>query len=297
MVQPTLRPLYDTQALGDTLLQTARVLGDSGGFAASVRQLPSGRRGELVRYGLARGPRPRRSVFSTPALRAATLQPSASDLKFEAPQLAGSGDFVLLANPSPLLGDGRGAALAYLQETPDPITKIAWQSWLEVSRDTAKRFGINEGDVVAVETAAGKAELPIFPRGGIRDDVVALATGQGHTVGLYASREHDGKPGEARGVNVVSLLPAATDASGAFAWLSTKASLTPTGAHRRLPNTQRSDNKRGRQLAEAISLAALARGDWNAEAHGEPHGRHGEQDHGGGNWEASHGDAQGADHG
>ncbi len=295
VVQPTLRPLYKTQALGDTLLQTAGVLGD-----AVASQLPAGSFRHVVeanwsdtdwREALGRG-----GVFSSPAPREAVVQQSAAALKFEGPELAGSGEFVLLANPSPLLGDGRGAALSYLQETPDPVTKIAWQSWLEVSRDTAKRLGINEGDVVAIETAAGKAELPIFPRGGIRDDVVALATGQGHTVGLYASREKDGKPGEARGVNVVSLLPAATDASGAFAWLSTKASVAPTGAHRRLPNTQRSDNKRGRQLGEAISLAALARGDWNAAAHGETHGRHGERDHGGGNWEAPHGGSDGDGH-
>ena len=294
IVQPTLRPLYDTQALGDSLLQTGRTMGDD-----VAGRLPEGSFRQVLeaawadtdwREALGRG-----GVFTAVAPTGGTVQRSAARLSFGEPQLDGGGDFVLLTQPSPLLYDGRGALLPWLQETPDPVTKIAWQSWLEVNREVAKRLGINEGDVVAIETAAGTAEVPIFPRGGLREDVVALAVGQGHTVGLFASRANDGQPGQARGVNAFELLPGATDESGGRAWLTTRARLTPTGTHRRLANTQRSDNKRRRQLGESISLAALAQGDWNAEARSQPHGAHGEADHGGGNYEAAH--VNGDDHG
>jgi len=285
IVQPTLRPLYDTQALGDSLLQVGRKMGDD-----VAEKLPEGSFRQVLelawsdtdwREALGRG-----GVFTVVAPTGGAVQRSAAQLSLGEPQFEGGGDFVLLSQPSPLLYDGRGASLPWLQETPDPVTKIAWQSWLEVNRETAKRLGITEGDVVAIETAAGSAEVPIFPRGGIREDVVALAVGQGHTVGLFASHANDGGPGKARGVNAFALLPSVTDESGGRAWLSTKARLTPTGTHGRLANTQRSDNKRRRQLAESISLAALARGDWNAEAWGEFHGAHGEANHGGGNFEA-----------
>ena len=99
------------------------------------------------------------------------------------------------------------ANLPRLQETPDPVSKLAWSSWVEVSRTTAKALGVERGDVVALETAAGRLEVPVYPRGGIRDDVVALAVGQGHTVGRYASHANDGRPGEARGANVIALVP------------------------------------------------------------------------------------------
>ena len=98
---------------------------------------------------------------------------------------------MLLAVPSPMLGDGRGANLPLLQETPDPITKIAWQSWAEISSKTAETLGVSPGDLLAIETPSGKIEVPAWPRGGIRDDVVAVAIGQGHTVGSYAAATPD----------------------------------------------------------------------------------------------------------
>jgi molybdopterin-containing oxidoreductase family iron-sulfur binding subunit len=275
LVQPTIRPLYETQALGDTLLAAARAMGDR-----VAARLPAGSFRDVLeaawadtdwREALARG-----GVWAVPAPSAADLAPSAARLDFEEPQLEGGGPYALLPVPSPLLYDGRGANLPWLQETPDPVTKIAWQSWAEVSRETAEKLGVEEGDVVAIETSFGRAEVPVLPRGGIRDDVVALAIGQGHSVGLFASREGDGRPGQTRGANAIALLPALTDETGGRAWLTANATLTPTGVHRRLPKTQRSDNKRGRQLGESLALTALAKGDRKGEAAaaepGSPHG-------------------------
>jgi len=257
LIQPSLRPLYDTQALGDTLLETARALGASGLPDGSFRGVVEAEwSGGNWRKALARG-----GEWNALAPSGASVAQSVANLRFEAPELQGSGDFVLLANPSPLLFDGRGANLPWLQETPDPVTKVAWQSWAEISSAAAEKMGIHEGDVVSVQTTIGAVELPVFPRGGLRDDVVAIAVGQGHTVGSFASAD-----GSARGVSVISILPALTDESGGRAWLTAAASVTPTGAHRRLPNAQRDDNKRGRQLGEAITLAAFAEGKWNADA-------------------------------
>jgi len=276
LVQPTVRPLYDTQALGDTLLAVGRQVGEGaaarlpqGSFRGILESAWSGA-GADFREALARG-----GVFETPPEGPTPeLVPGIVDLEFGDAPLDGDGDWVLLAHPSPLLGDGSGADLSWLQETPDPVTKIAWGSWAEISHRTAESLGVEYGDVVQVRTPAGRAELPVLPRGGIRDDVVAVALGQGHTVGRWASRD-----GEPRGVNAAALLPAATDASGARAWLTVRARLEPTGRHERPALTQRSDNKRGRQLGEAVSLAALAAGN----GHGDGHGA--EASHGGGHGE------------
>jgi molybdopterin-containing oxidoreductase family iron-sulfur binding subunit len=190
---------------------------------------------------------------------------------------------VLLPVPSPLLHDGRGANLPWLQETPDPVTKIVWQSWAEVSRETAKALGVERGDVVAVETSFGRAELQVLPRGGIRDDVIAIAIGQGHKVGRWASHAAEERPGEARGVNVIELLPPLTDETGGRAWLTTRAKVSGTGAHARITQLQFTDNQRQRQLAESITLAALAGGGAaHAEAApAEGHGAAAAHGHGG----------------
>jgi molybdopterin-containing oxidoreductase family iron-sulfur binding subunit len=268
IVQPTLRPLFDTQMLGDTLLAVGRAMGDS-----VAAKLPEGNFRNVLeaawsgvdwREALAKG-----GDFSNEPVTNATFVGDLSGLEVSEPELAGSGDFILFANPSPLLGDGSGADLPWLQETPDPVTSVCWQSWAEISRSVGEELGIDTGDILKITTASGSIEVPAYLRGGIRDDVIAVAIGQGHTAGRFASLENDGRPGEARGVNVASVLPGLTDESGGRAWLVAKASVEKTGRHERLPYLQYTDNKRGRQLGDAISLAALATAGDGAVAHFE----------------------------
>jgi len=278
VLQPAVRPLQDTQALIDALLDIGRAVSPE-----VAAKLPTGSFRTLLeaawsdadfRQVLQRG-----GVFaekSGPA--SASLSPGVAKLGVADPVLEGEGDYVLLALPSPLLYDGRGANLPWLQEIPDPVTKIVWQSWLEVSHETAQKLGLVAGDVVVIETGGQRrAEVPVVPRGGIRNDVVALAVGQGHTQGLYASRELERGVNDpqgkrlyplpenagrqvARGVNVISLLAAATDEAGGRAWLTTKAKLTKAGRSERVAFTGANDNMRERMLGEAITLSDLVAG-------------------------------------
>jgi molybdopterin-containing oxidoreductase family iron-sulfur binding subunit len=192
----------------------------------------------------------------------------ASTIDVTPPMFSGEGKYTLLAFPHSHFYDGRGAALPWLQEIPDPVTSVAWQSWAEISLKTADDLGVEIGDVVSIATSAGSIEVSVYPRGGIRDDVVAVPIGQGHTKGHWASKSCDGLPGQIRGINVIDALSPGVDEKGGRAWLTDNASLTPTGRTRRLPMLQWSDNKRGRQLGEVVSLTALA-----AAAHSD----HGDQ--------------------
>ena len=252
--QPSVRPLHDTRAGGETLLELARALGAANLPEGGVYDiLKANWSGTDFRQALSQG-----GVFGETPTRSADIAASVGELQVTGPQIEGPGDFALLAYPHPLLGDGRGAALPWLQEIPDPVMKATWQSWAEISDRTASRLGVGFGDVVAVETGFGdgKIELPVYPRGGIRDDVVAVAIGQGHRVGHYASLAGDGQPGRARGANVISVLPAFVDEAGGRVWLAARASLTRTGAFLRVPITQWTDNQRGRGLAQQVALAA-----------------------------------------
>ena len=287
LVQPTIRPLHDTRALGDTLLGVARALG---GDAAS--QLPEGSfksvlednwKGSNWRKALARG-----GEFGTMSTRPVSIAAAAGSLRPAVPRLQGSGDFKVVAYPHSYWYDGRGAALPWLQEIPDPVTKLSWNSWAEISMAKAEELGLTFGDVVKIATDAGEIEVSVLPRGGIRDDVIALPIGQGHTVGHYASMAGDDQPGVARGANVAAILPAVVDESGAQAFLATTASVSSTGRFRRLALSQWTDNQRKRDLAPEVSLFELAGG---AAAHGAAAASHGEAD-------AGHGDehADAAEH-
>jgi Fe-S-cluster-containing dehydrogenase component len=262
LLQPTVRPLMDTQALVDTLHAVGRGAGamlPDESFKTLVEEAWSATN---FREALANGGR-----FAAPTAVAASLSGSAR-LEVDAPMLEGDGGFVLLAYPHALLYDGRGANLPWLQEVPDPVTKVAWQSWAEISNNAAEKLGVATGDVLRIETSAGAIEVSALVRGGIRDDVIAVPIGQGHTQGYYASLAGDGQPGEARGSSVISVLPSVTDENGGRAWLTTNAKVSATGGFQRVPTLQTSDNKRERMLGEMLPLAALT-------GHGETEAHHG----------------------
>jgi molybdopterin-containing oxidoreductase family iron-sulfur binding subunit len=255
LVQPSVRPLFD-MTLGDTCSRSgvrwARVA------ASFRRELPLRPRGGLV------GHRPAPALIGAASSRrgggALPVAASAARIEFKAPPFEEAGPYLVLPVPSPLLHDGRGANLSWLQETPDPVTKVVWQSWAEISHETAKTLGVERGDVVAVETGAGRALLPALPRGGIRDDVIAIAIGQGHSVGYFASHAAEDRPGEARGVNVIALLPALSDENGEARLAHGARRSPPPANHARIAQLQFSDNQRQRQLAESVPLAALSAG-------------------------------------
>jgi len=258
LVQPTVRPLFSTQALGDTLLSIARAMGGN-----VAEQVPAGSWKSVVetnwsdtnwRKALALG-----GAFEAMPTRDVTVAASAASLRPSAPRLQGSGDLTLVAFPHSYYGDGRGAALPWMQEIPDPVTKISWNSWAEISFAKAKELDVVFGDVISIDTGIGSIDVSVYPRGGVRDDVVAIPIGQGHTVGHYASMAGDGQTGVARGANVATILPAALDEAGGQAYLSTKASVTKTGRFRRLALSQWTDNQRKRGLAPEVSIYDLAK--------------------------------------
>jgi molybdopterin-containing oxidoreductase family iron-sulfur binding subunit len=158
------------------------------------------------------------------------------------------------------LGDGRGANKPWLQELPDPVTKTMWQTVAELHPTTAARLGVDNGDLVKVATSAGSLTIPAYLYLGIRPDTVAVAAGRGQTrAGRYA------KAGE----NAYTLLPFAEDASGAFAQVSTKATVTKAGGHLDIVTTEGSARQHGREVAQAMTIAELL---------GHTHGDHEEHE-------------------
>ena len=137
--------------------------------------------------------------------------------------------------------DGRGANLPWVQELPDPMTSIVYNSWVELNPQTAKQLGVNEGDVVKVESVAGSLQAPAFIFNGIRPDVIAIPVGQGHTqYGRYAKD---------RGVNPLQILaPEMDQESGALAWAATRVKLSKTGKRVHLIKTDGVTRTLGRQI-------------------------------------------------
>ncbi len=162
----------------------------------------------------------------------------AKELSSNTPTYAGSnaaGSFNLIPFVSSAIGSGYGANLPWLQGTPDPITSIAWITWIEINSNTASGLGLSEGDIVTVQGVNGSFEAPLYPHPGVPPDVVCIPFGQGHAeYGRYA---------QGRGANVVAILGDTRSDQNTLAWGSTRVTLSSTGDNRPLPKLE------GTQLA------------------------------------------------
>jgi Fe-S-cluster-containing dehydrogenase component len=82
--------------------------------------------------------------------------------------------------------DGRFGNNVWLQELPDPITKLTWDNAVLLSPVTANELGIKSGDVVEVAIGERKLEGPALVQPGHVDNGVTLALGYGRTFGRAA---------------------------------------------------------------------------------------------------------------
>lgn len=80
--------------------------------------------------------------------------------------------------------DGQFANMSWLQELPDPISKITWDNAAYVSPATAEAEKLQPGDKVKLTTRTGSLEVPVWIIPGIADGVVVLPLGYGRT-GLF----------------------------------------------------------------------------------------------------------------
>ncbi len=75
--------------------------------------------------------------------------------------------------------DGRFANNAWLQEMPDPLSKITWDNAALLSPRTAAAAGVKHGDVVRVARADRAVEIAVYVMPGQADGTVVLPLGYG----------------------------------------------------------------------------------------------------------------------
>ena len=76
--------------------------------------------------------------------------------------------------------DGRLSNNAWLQEAPDPITKLTWDNALICSINTAKQHKLSNGDVLEITTATGKLKTAIWIVPGFADNSFHITLGYGN---------------------------------------------------------------------------------------------------------------------
>jgi MoCo/4Fe-4S cofactor protein with predicted Tat translocation signal len=91
----------------------------------------------------------------------------------------GAGTMELVFQPCPKLFDGKSANNAWLQETPDPMTKVTWDNPLLLSPATAAAANVKDGDIVRVKANGRSLELPVFALPGMADGTLVATLGYG----------------------------------------------------------------------------------------------------------------------
>jgi molybdopterin-containing oxidoreductase family iron-sulfur binding subunit len=139
----------------------------------------------------------------------------------------------------PSILDGRYALSPWLQELPDPITKLCWDNAALVSPATARKLGLANGVVVKLSHHQQEIRLALFAQAGCADDVVILPLGYGRAeLGSYA------KAGFA--VEALRLHDAP--------WILPGATLVATGESYELSSPQPESSQHGRGLVRAAAL-------------------------------------------
>jgi Fe-S-cluster-containing dehydrogenase component len=137
------------------------------------------------------------------------------------------------------IGDGRHAYNPWLQELPDPVSKVTWDNYACLSVATAAKLGVAEGDLLRVEVEGNAVELPAYLQPGQHDDVVAVALGYGQQTTArfgdvgpkWFERNPTLGPNGLIGQSITPLLP--------NGWrIASGAKLTKTGQRRELAATQ-----------------------------------------------------------
>ena len=142
------------------------------------------------------------------------------------PNPVGAGDFQLLPYPHHTILDGRHAHLPWSQSTPDPLTTVTWQTWVDINEKQGRDLGWREGDVVTIRTDAGSISALVYLNPGTPPGIAAVPMGGGRRSGSeYATGREARESG-----NVLSILGVAeVDGTGGLAWSGNRCTITPTG--------------------------------------------------------------------
>lgn len=167
--------------------------------------------------------------------------------------------------------DGRYNNNGWLQELPEPMTKLTWDNALLVSPATAKALGVYRVDhdyagsrtspktyvpVARIEMAGRSIEAPVWVQPGMADNVAGLTLGYG--------RRLTGRVGKGAGYNAYALRTTAAP------YLAAGAKLTPAGRDFEIATTQNHWTMMGRPIIREANLAEFKQNPRFAQAMNTP---------------------------
>jgi molybdopterin-containing oxidoreductase family iron-sulfur binding subunit len=181
LLQPVMRPLFDTMSSGDIFLRFITfseekkfknvVLENWNKWKSEINSTP-----EVSEIDL------NESVRRSHIIRKAEeYNPDLLHLNFDERETENEGKGLSLnVVPSLFFYDGRLAGRAWLQEIPDAVTGIVWQSWLDLNPETGKSLNVADAELVKVITPLSEFKVPVRLTTKVAKNTISIQTGQGH---------------------------------------------------------------------------------------------------------------------
>ncbi len=172
--QPTIAPLFDTRQFEESMLAWS---GSPSNYHDFMKQNWSSRLSsdmtwdKLLQTGV---------MEKTPSTGSKyTSKANLSAVAAALPQPSNGFEVVIYEKMG--LGNGYQSNNPWLQELPDPITRVTWDNYVCVSPRDAREKGWMQGNVVTLKTPTASVKAPVLIQPGLTPGTIAVAVGYGRT--------------------------------------------------------------------------------------------------------------------
>jgi molybdopterin-containing oxidoreductase family iron-sulfur binding subunit len=152
----------------------------------------------------------------------------------------------------PKMGDGRFANNSWMQELPDPLTKLSWDNAGLVSMATAQKLGVENGDMLGIAVGGTQVQVPAWIVPGHADDSITIHLGWGRSLPESCKVSQSGPNGQGSGFNAYPLRTTAAQ------WIVTSANVAKSSGTHQLVCTQEHGTMVGRALVRETTAAKNA---------------------------------------
>jgi len=260
LTQPTIAPIFNTRQAQETLLAWSGVNTDFYGFIKQTwASNHSGvdfnavlEKGYLAGAAVIEDLKPSKSIKATKTVIATTTTTANANLDSAATSLVkldadNKGKVQVKLYEKVGLRQGRMSNNPWLQELPDPISKVTWDNYVASSIVYASKNNLADGNLVTLKGGSVATEIPFLRQPGQANNTLSIAVGYGRP-----RYDKAGVPIEVIGKNVYGLV---TFVNGAYSYISYESSIEKASGSYTLAQTQTHHTLEGRDHYRSTSLS------------------------------------------
>lgn len=258
ITQPTINPIFKTRQAQESLLVWAGVKKDFYSFIKEnwMANAPDINFNAIIEKGYMEG-KASADMDDEPKVKTITFTPVVIESKADLGTVANNltkidadnkGKVQVILYEKVGVRDGRMSNNPWLQEMPDPISKVTWDNYVASSIVYASKNNLDDNSLVTLKGASGSVEnIPFLRQPGQANNTLSVAVGYGRP-----RFDKTGTAIETIGKNVYGMV---TFVNGAFSYAAYGANLEKAAGSYTLAQTQTHHTLEGRDHYRSTSLS------------------------------------------